>query len=383
MRASLLAFLLFGGVFGGLSVAHADESSGTWTGTLELRGNYYWEQSTRVVAPEGGVRLVAPNGVRLGVDYLVDSITSASQAAGVLEDVRFTEIRHQISVNGGYEFDLGDAQLDLGLAYRVSREPDYLSNSVGLTSALSLNDRSSVIRAALFFVHDEIRQRFRNGSGTRPMPMGGTSSDVFRENFEALALNVSWEQVLSSAVFFQAGYQYGFMDGFLANAYRRVAVRDVLRPENHPETRHRHSLSGRLVSFIRPTRTSLHLGYQAYMDSWDVAAISPEVRVYQEIARSAHLRLRYRYYKQRRSFFYQDTYANELPDDAYVTADPKMSTFRVHSFGFQLLLETTFLADTVLDVFRRASIDLSFEYRWNTNRFGDGVISSIGLRVPF
>lgn len=379
MRVFCLALALFGIA----SVAHADESSGTWTGTLELRGNYYWEQSTRVVAPEGGVRLVAPNGVRIGADYLVDSITSASQAAGVLEDVRFTEIRHQISLSGGYEFDLGDAQLDLGLAYRISREPDYLSNSVGVTSTLSLADRSTVLRAALFFVHDEIRQRFVTGAGTRPDPGGGTSVDRFRESFEALALNVSWEQILSPTVFFQVAYQYGWMDGFLANAYRRVAVRDVLRPENHPETRHRHSLTGRLVGFVRPTRTSVHLGYQAYVDSWDVAAISPEVRVYQEIARSAHLRLRYRYYKQRRAFFYQAAYGNELPDEAYVTADPKMSNFRVHTFGFQLLLETSFFADTVFDFLRRASIDLSFEYRWNTNRFGDGVVSSIGLRVPF
>lgn len=379
MRAFCLAFLLLGGV----SVAHADESSGTWTGTLELRGNYYWEQSTRVVAPEGGVRLVAPNGIRLGADYLVDSITSASQAAGVLEDVRFTEIRHQISLSGGYEFDLGDAQLDLGLAYRISREPDYLSNSFGLTGALSLNDRSTVIRAALFYVHDEIRQRFVVGAGMRPSTGGGTSADAFREDFDALALNVSWEQILSPVVFFQVAYQYGWMDGFLANAYRRVAVQDVLRPENHPETRHRHSLTGRLVTHVRATRSSVHLGYQAYMDSWDVAAVSPEIRVYQELAQSAHLRLRYRYYKQRRSFFYQDAYTQTLPDEAYVTADPKMSAFRVHTFGFQLLLETSFLADTVFDVFRAASIDLSFEYRWNTNRFGDGVISSIGLRVPF
>jgi hypothetical protein len=173
------------------------------------------------------------------------------------------------------------------------------------------------------------------------------------------------------------------MDGFLANAYRRVAVRDVLRPENHPGTRHRHSISGRLVSHVRATRTSIHLAYQAYMDSWDVAAVSPEVRIYQEVARFAHLRVRYRYYEQRRASFYSESYPNELGDDAYVTADPKMSAFHVHTFGFQLVLETSFLADTVLDGLRRASIDLSFEYRWNTNRFGDGVVSSVGLRVPF
>ncbi|MBX3248075.1 MAG: DUF3570 domain-containing protein [Myxococcales bacterium] len=364
-------------------LARADEVSGTWTGVVELRGNYFWEQSTRVIAPEGGVRLIAPNGVRLGVDYLVDSITSASQAAGVLEDVRFTEIRHQITLSGGYEFDLGDAQLDLNASYRISREPDYLSNSFGITAGLSLNDRSTVLRAALFYVHDEIRQVFRAGDGARPTTDGTTSADLFRESFDAIALNVAWEQLLSPVLFFQVAYQYGWMDGFLANAYRRVAVGDVLRPENHPGTRHRHSLTGRLVGHLRKTRTSAHIGYQAYLDSWDIAALSPEVRIYQEIASYAHLRLRYRYYRQTRSFFYSEDYATSTPEDAPVTADPKMSAFRVHTLGFQLVLEGVFLADTVLGFLRRASLDLSFEYRWNTNRFGNAVVSSVGVRVPF
>src|SRR5579862_1045924 len=29
----------------------ADEASGTWTGTVEARGNYFWERSTRVIVP--------------------------------------------------------------------------------------------------------------------------------------------------------------------------------------------------------------------------------------------------------------------------------------------------------------------------------------------
>ena len=32
--------------------ARADELTGTWTGNVELRGNYWWERSTRVIAPE-------------------------------------------------------------------------------------------------------------------------------------------------------------------------------------------------------------------------------------------------------------------------------------------------------------------------------------------
>src|SRR5262245_18136952 len=58
----------------------ADDATGTWTGSLEGRGNYYWERSTRVVVPAAKIKLAAPNGLRVGADYLVDVITSASIA---------------------------------------------------------------------------------------------------------------------------------------------------------------------------------------------------------------------------------------------------------------------------------------------------------------
>ncbi|MAT26926.1 MAG: hypothetical protein CMN29_18575 [Sandaracinus sp.] len=364
--------------------ASADEASGTWTGDVELRGNYYWERSTRVIAPAVSTRLQAPNGLRVNAEYLVDAITSASQAAGVLEDVRFTEIRHEGTVGLGGEIDLGDAQLDLSGSFRVSREPDYLSIGGGLNAGLALNDRATTLRLGAYVIHDEIRQRFQAGTGTRPDFMGeGTSADAFEESFNALSLTAGIEQVLSPVVYFNVTYQYNYLNGFLANAYRRVAVADVLRPENHPGVRHRQSLTGRLAGHIRRTRTSVHVIYRAYWDSWDIAAITPELRVYQQLARYTHLRLRWRHYRQRRAFFYEPAYADDTPEDAYVTADPKMSTFHSHLAGFQLLLGMGFLEDTALDAFREATLDLNFEYIWNTNRFGNGVIAQVGLRIPF
>ena len=382
-RRGLLWVALLLGAVGAPAATHADRASGDWTGSVFLRGNYYWERSTRVVAPNAGVTLEAPNGVRLRADYLVDSITSASQAAGVVEDIRFTEIRHQGQLGASYEFDLGRAHLDVDFSFRVSREPDYLSLGGGINTALALADRSTVLRFAAFVLHDEIRQKLRSGTGARPMTMGGTSADAFRENFDALVLNVGWEQLLGPSAYAQITYQYGYLNGFLANAYRRVAVADVLRPEHHPGTRHRHTLTGRLVGYVRPTRTALHAIYSAYLDSWDIAALTPEVRVYQQLAEFFYVRVRWRHYRQRRSFFYRDTYDHDLPDEAYVTADPKMSTFHSNTLGFQLLLTGGFLGETRLDAFRRASLDLTVEYRWNTNRFGNGVIAQAGLVAPF
>lgn len=363
--------------------ANADKASGTWTGSLSLRGNYYWERSTRVLAPSAAVNLESPGGVRIGGEYLLDSITSASQAAGVLEDVRFTEIRHQGSVNAGYEFDLGSAHLDISGNFRISREPDYLSIGGGLAAALSLAERTTVLSFAANFSHDEVRQQFQLGTGTRPNTGGGMSSDGFRENFDALALSVSWQQVLSPIAYFQVSYQYGYMNGFLANAYRRVLVNDALRPENHPKIRHRHTLTGRLALHSRRSRTSFHFIYRAYYDNWRVGALTPEVRIYQRIARGAFLRARWRHYRQTASYFYDDMYALNTPEGAVVTADPKMSRFHSNLVGGQLLLQMRFLDDTPLEIFEDARLDISFDYLWNTNRFGNGVIAEVGLTVPF
>lgn len=360
--------------------ALADKTSGTWTGNLELRGNYYWEQSTRVVAPSASFSLDAPSGVNINGHYLVDSITSASQAAGALVDVRFTEIRHDFGLGVGYEFDLGKQQLTLNANAKVSREPDYLSLGGGVGAALALAKRTTTLRLNLGFVHDEIRQNFRTGAGARPDAGGGMSGMDFSESFNAMVLSLGWEQVLSPIITAQVTYNLGYMNGFLANAYRRVPVNGVLAPENHPKIRVRHTATGRISFFSRRSKTAFQFVYRTYLDNWDIAALTPEVRVYQEIGAYAQARVRWRHYRQRRSFFYSEQYTG---DDEFVTVDPKMSTFHSNLLGFQFRLKLAFLEDTGLDFLRDAALDINFEYIWNTNRFGNGVISEVGLRIPF
>src|SRR5690606_10000067 len=92
-RIALFALLACALVFA-TSFAFADEVSGGVTGAVMARNNYYLERSTRVVAPEVGARLDFPSGATVEAVYLVDAITSASLAAGALEDVAFTEVRH-------------------------------------------------------------------------------------------------------------------------------------------------------------------------------------------------------------------------------------------------------------------------------------------------
>jgi hypothetical protein len=367
--------------------ARADETTGTWTGAVETRGNYYWERSTRVLAPTLHAELAAPNGLRLSADYLVDAITSASVAAGVNADIRFTEIRHDVGLGAAYEHRVGeDAYLLTSVRARWSEEPDYSARSVGLSSQLSLNERTTLLSLSASWAFDDVRMRVMGGPRMGIYDVddqaGIKQTNPWDIDFHVLTLTAGWSQVLSPRTVMEVGYDLGYLDGYQHNVYRQVAVAGTPRPENHPRLRWRHALYGRFAYYLAETRSSLQLLLRGYADSWDILAITPEVRVYQELGRLAQLRLRWRHYNQTAAFFYREP-IDYVVSDVWVTADPKMSRFHSNLLGVQLLLSLDFLTGSALDFARGGAIDFGFDYLWNTNRFGNGVIAQVGLRLPF
>ncbi len=343
--------------------ARADQASGTFTGTVELRGSYYWETSTRVVAPEVRFRLYSPSGVNIDGRYVY-----------MQEDTLFTEVRNQGSLGLSREFDLGDAQLLLGARGWVSHEPDYLGTWTMAFAALSLNQRNTVLSSALTYAHDNVGAVLRGGDPR-------FDSDRGRQGqFEAFAAVLSWYQIISPVMSIATSYQLVHAWGFLENAYRRPIVNGIPQPETHPDLRTRHTLVGRLAFYIPETETAVHLGYRAYLDDWHLGALTPEVRIYQMIGPSVLVRARYRYYRQTEAFFYDTEYGD---GETYFTADPKMAGFQSHLLGIQLRVGLSFLERTPLSFLERAWLDASFNYWFQTSSFGDAVLTQLGVRVPF
>lgn len=361
----------------------ADEASGEWTGAVSLWGNYYWETSTRVEAPSVAFRLSSPDGIDVHGEYLLDAITSASVAAGVISDVRFTEIRHQGTFGVGHEFDLGGAQLRLDVTGRISSEPDYLATGITLSGALTLAERCSVIGFAIGYIHDDVGAIVRGGPPRVDPVTGRDLSNRGRlGQLEGLNLSISYTQILSAWSVATIGYDLVHNDGFLQNAYRQVQVQGTLTPEHHPDQRTRHSFYGRLALMIPDSHTAFHVLYRVYLDDWALGALTPEVRVYQEVGDDVTLRVRYRYYNQLDSFFYRpvDQYTF---DDEFVTADQKMAAFQTHLVGFRVLVSLGFLGGGPLDFLARGRFTLSFDYLWQGSRFGNAVLSQAGVEVPF
>jgi hypothetical protein len=344
--------------------ARADEASGTWTGWIEGRGNYYYERSTRVIVPAAKAKLTAPNGLFFGVDYLVDVISSASIAqTGSDEDAVQTELRHGFGAEFGKEFELDGSQLELGVHGTYSTETDYKSYIYGLRSILSLDERNTRLRFGASRVQDEIRSN---------------SDPMFEDELSGFTLAAGVEQVLNATMLISIGYQFGYLEGFLANPYRMVPP---LFPERHPEERFRHTAGARFTFMVPATDTAFHVLYGAYADSWNIAAVTPELRVYQHFGHDFLVRAHYRFYAQTRAYFQMAVYPTNWT--GYVTNDPKMTAFQTHTFGGALEYRLSFLGGGALDFARNTWLDLSFDRYLSNNAFGNGVIATAGGRLEF
>lgn len=363
------------------SAGHADGASDTYSGSISARGNYYWERSTRVLAPSLSAAIATPSGVRVDATYLIDAITSASQATGVIDDHPFTELRNDIGGGLGYEIDFGSAQLDLSARGRFSKEPDYLSRGVGFSSALSLNHRLTVISINGNYNFDNVGQVVRMVASPNSDKLIA-SQRLHVGDLDVLSLGFSIDQVLSRTAWVQLGYDAALLEGFQANPYRLVAYENGgAASEKHPNDRVRQAYYFWFSQYIVKTHTTLRLGYRLYNDSWNITAHVPEVRLYQGIGPYFDVRLRYRYYTQDNAFFWKR--GGNVSTDRYYTFDPKMSPFHDQTVGVKLRLSFEFLAFTPLDALHSAALEFGVEYIFNTNRYGNGLVGQGGLTWAF
>lgn len=361
------------------SGVRADEASGRWTGQVSLWGNYYWETSTRVEAPGATFRLSSPDGVDVHGEYLMDAITSASVAAGVSSDRRFTEIRNQGGLGIGHEFDFGSEQLRLDVNTRVSVEPDYVATGVTLSGILSMAERCSLLGFSLGYMHDDVGQVIQGGGS-----IGGALSNRGRVGqLEGVQAGIWFSQILTATSVVTVGYDLVHNNGFIQNAYRQVQVAGALTPEHHPDERTRHSFYGNLRWIVPESDTAFHLMYRVYVDDWGIGALTPEARIYQGIGDGVMLRLRYRYYNQLHSYFAPPIGGYTAMDSLYVTADQKMGAFENHLVGLHALVPLHFLSESPLSFLEQGRFILSFDYYLQGSRFGNAVIAQAGVEVPF
>jgi hypothetical protein len=348
-------------------------------GTLEARGVYYKERSTRVVQPmldamfDAGV-----HGVATG-HFLVDAITSASASSGASGSTPFTEKRYEGGL--GYAHQLGD--LTIGADAKYSTESDYTSTYAGLRAQLELNQKNTVLGLGGGASFDTVSAAAAQGLGATPTLR--CDADHAAEASCALhvyALYGSISQIVSPNAVIGASADLGVLHGFQSNPYRQAIVGDSLITERHPLARNREAfaVSGRY--YIAPTRTTVIGAYRYYRDSWHIHAHTPEVRVVQELGSDIDLAVRYRYYTQDGAYFFHPRYPpDDLAMTQYVSDDVKLSTFTGQTFEAKLGVRGE--AVSLPGLWAAARFEGIFEYSIQNNRFGNAVVAHVALTLPF
>jgi hypothetical protein len=339
-----------------------------------LRGNYYREDSTRVLAPVVYVEKDVPDErFTVGAEYLLDAVTSASIGAGAAAvtggDYLFTEFRHETTLRLASKLP----NWTLGGFFRYSTESDWVSRSVGVSAARELFGRAGTLSVSYTGNFDSVNKIFAG----RVLPHNSTgTTNLQLVNFLGVGYTHALTRRLLGGLLFEGIHATGPQD----NPYRQV--RDGL-PESHPLRRTRGAISGFLRYAVPKTPLVLEPRYRFYGDDWGIVAHAIDLRAHVRFLKRVILRGRYRYYTQTgASFWAADGY---YPVEAvYRTADPKMTKFHSHTPGVELTIELDGLARVRgLQWLRGAWVQATYNHIFQTNRFGNARLGSLAFSVPF
>jgi len=332
-----------------------------------VRGNYYREDSTRVMQPLVDVSVDLPDErFTVGAAYMLDAITSASIASGAAEvtggDFLFTEYRHE-SIGR-----VASRIKDWAMAafFRYSSESDYVSKSIGVSLSRDVLERSGTVNLAYSVNLDRVFQIRRQGGAVPWMSTGDTN--LLQLHDLALGYTHAITPTFLASVSLEGIYSIGPQE----NAYRTVI--NGLH-ERHPWKRYRIAPALALRWLIPRARLGFEGHYRFYADSWDIRAHAFESRVFVRVLRHWILRVRYRYYVQ--------TEANFWRDDGIYSAtglrsgDPKMDDFDSHTPGLQVLFELDALARfRGLAWLSRGWLEATYNHVFSTSRYVSGAAGS-------
>jgi hypothetical protein len=336
-------------------------------GEVSVRGAYYKERATRVAQPMLDARFEVGEHGELLVHTLVDSITSASVAAGAAGEP-FDESRYELGAS--YLHRLG--RFRLGGGVRGSTEPDYQSAFAHLRGEAELADRNTLVAVGLAGGRDAISNAGAQSGLT----------EAIEGTLHTGMVSLSVGQVLSPTLLAQLTYDLIALEGFQENPYRSVAAGGMLEPERVPESRLRHATLALIRAHLPPSRTTLVGAYRFSGDSWGVIGHTPEVRVIQELPTDIHLHLRYRLHLQGAADFYREIYDTADPAlEPYLTDDVKLSELTTHTFGIKLELALPRLGlGERLAGARGAAL---VEYIAQSTYFGNAISAQLAVTVPF
>lgn len=286
---------------------------------VEMAG-YTDSTNVHVVTPAVNGAVVSPTGGwNVGASYLLDVVTAASPDIVSMASRRFREHRHAGTLSGGYKF----SSVDLQGSGNVSREPDYLSMTGGLSASTELNDKLITPRIGYAYTYDRI--------GIRNTPFSQYERSLTTHEFEAgvtFVLSPTTLLVTGTTIRIERGEQsklYRFVPVFepdvAAQIQSGISVEDVnalrLNPrprELLPQERDRFAIGARINHRFVPNAT-LRVEERLYTDSWGIKASTTDARYLYDLGEHLRVWPHLRLHAQTGTSFYRLAYAALLDTD--------------------------------------------------------------------
>jgi hypothetical protein len=376
---ALLLLVTLGTLFGRAAVRAEDR--------VTIRGAYYREPSTRVIQPMIEITKDLPHGFDLNASYLVDAITSASAAAGTAVDSIFTEIRNQVGLGVGKNWDRTRATL----SYKYSAESDYWSHALWASLARRFWGDTATVGGFAGLSLDSVGFRGR----TPPC----LAADGFSCPLDSVFAGLAYTQVLSPVAIAQINLDSAALWGFLANPYRQVAN---VGPELVPDRRLRNALSVRVAYYFPTVETGLQLQYRYYRDfypgslggppdPWGLSASTVEGRVYRRLGRDLEVRLLYRQYFQQPPAFWCDVAANPscpaIPIPArwnFASTDPALGPVRTEYPEIKLIWDAeSWRGVRFFRWFAAGTFEISYGRYFQNDSFGNAHVLQTAYSMPY
>lgn len=293
--------------------------------------------NVHVVTPGINASIVSPtSGWHLGGSYLLDVVTAASPDIVSMASRRFREQRHAGSLSGGGKID------DVGLAANgnVSREPDYLSTTIGGTGNVELWNKQIVPRLGYSFTYDRI--------GIRDTPFDQFERNLATHEIEAgctFVLSPTTVLVTGTTARFERGEQsklYRFVPMFSPEIGERIpagAQVDLVNGEDEegnpirlpfrarellPRARDRFAVGARVNH--RTGNATLRVEERLYGDTWGVKATTTDARYIVDLGDRLRAWPHLRLHAQSGATFWQLAYAAGVDVDGRVISLPKYRT---------------------------------------------------------
>jgi hypothetical protein len=358
---------------------------------VTIRGAYYREPSTRVIQPVVEIAKDLPDGFDVRAHYLVDTITSASAAAGTggVDNI-FTEVRNEVALGVGKTWN----RTRVTLSYKYSAESDYWSHALWASVAQRLWADTATLGLFGGVSFDEVG--FNNVQRTPSCLIAGTRSCPLDSVYGGFA----YSQVLSPVDVAQINIDAADLWGFQANPYRTVTAPSP-GPEVLPTHRLRTALSVRYAHYIPEAKSGVQLQYRYYhdfdptslsSDPWGLSASTVEARIYHQLTRDLEIRLLFREYFQQPPAFWCDvpinpgcsaTTASPSPW-MYYSSDPALGPVRTEYPEVKLIWDAEALRGVpFFRWFAAGTFEISYGHYFQNDAFGNAHVLQTGYTMPY